>query len=206
MTVLQTIFDPGMINKPLFIEDFVNEDIRYDSAKTLLSKYVKTGDLKRYAQGIYYVPKKTVLGYSALSFESVIERKYITDKGEVFGYYSGESLLNLAGLSTQVPNTPEITTNHEATRKRTVRIANRYVIVRRSELEINKNNALYLQFLDIFRYADMETVKENRQKVIAFFEKQDLSFEKLSMIEQKVSMKQRKALRRSGVYDELAYR
>lgn len=206
MTVLQTIFDPNMTNRPLFIEDFVNDDIRYDSVKTLLSKYVKTGDLKRYAQGIYYVPKKTVLGYSTLSFESVIERKYITDKGEVFGYYSSASLLNLVGLSTQVPNTPEITTNREATRKRTVRIGNRQVIVRRSEIEITGDNAPYLQFLDIFRYADMDMIQENRERIIAFFDRQDLSFKKLSLIEQKVSMKQRKALRRSGVYDELAYR
>ena len=30
MSVLQTIFNPSLINKPLFIEDFVNEETNYD--------------------------------------------------------------------------------------------------------------------------------------------------------------------------------
>ena len=206
MTVLQTVFNPEMINKPLFIEDFVSDSLKYDSVKTLLSRYVKSGDLKRYSQGIYYVPRKTVLGESILSFESIIERKYINDNGRQFGYYSGNTLLNLTGLSTQVPNTPEITTNKESNRNRKVKIGNRYVVLRCSETEINNDNAPYLQYLDIFRYSDLQTLKESKDKVIAFFDKQNLSFEKLSSIEQSMPMKIRKALRRSGVYDELAYR
>ena len=206
MTVLQTIYDPDMTNKPLFIEDFVNDEIKYDSVKTLLSNYVKAGELRRYAQGIYYVPRKTVLGESVLSFESIIERKYISDKGEIYGYYSGTSLLNIAGLSTQVPNLPEITTNREATRKRKVKIGKRSVIVRRSEISVNNDNVLYLQFMDIFRYADIDMIKENKDKVLSFFDRNGMSSETLLQIEQWLPMKLRKALRRSGIYDELAYR
>ena len=57
MSVLQTIFNPSLINKPLFIEDFVNEETNYDTAKTLLSNYVKSGDIKRYSQSIIYIVK-----------------------------------------------------------------------------------------------------------------------------------------------------
>ena len=146
-----------------------NDDVKYDSAKTLLSGYVKTGELRRYAQGIYFVPKISALGESVLSFESVIERKYISDNGDIFGYYSGMSLLNLVGLSDQVPNVPEITTNKEATRKRKVKIRMRSVIVRRSDVEINKDNVLYLQFMDIFRYMDADSIKEKKRKSIVFF-------------------------------------
>ncbi|MBO4218140.1 MAG: hypothetical protein IKX74_03085 [Erysipelotrichaceae bacterium] len=206
MTVLQTIYDSDMINKPLFIEDFVSENVKYDSAKTMLSNLVRSGDLKRYAQGIYYVPKKTIIGESVISFESVIERKYIFDNDDIFGYYSGIRLLNDVGLTTQVPNIPEITTNKEATRKRSVRIGKRSVIVRKSETEVNNDNVLYLQFFDIFRYADTETIRENRAKVIAFFDRNRLNFDMLRQTEKKVSMKLRKAIRRSGIYDELACR
>ena len=206
MTVLETIYDPALINKPLFIEDFVNEETNYDTAKTLLSNYVKTGDIRRYSQGIYYIPKKTVLGYSSLSFESIIERKYIFEDKKVFGYYSGNSLLNMIGLSTQVPNIPEITTNNEATRKRKVKIGKRYVIVRKSDIEINNDNVLYLQFLDIFRYADIEQIKENKDKVASFFDENRLKFKKLIEYEKLVPMKLRKALRRSEIFDELAYK
>lgn len=206
MTVLQTIYDPDMTNKPLFIEDFVSDEVKYDSVKTLLSNYVKAGELRRYAQGIYYVPKKTVLGESVLSFESIIEKKYISDKSVIFGYYSGTSLLNIVGLSTQVPNIPEITTNKEATRKRKVKIGKRSVIVRKSEITINNDNALYLQFMDIFRYAAIDTIKQNKEKILSFFDRKGLSFETLLQIEKELPMKLRKALRRSGIYDELAYR
>lgn len=206
MTVLETIYDPALINKPLFIEDFVNEETNYDTAKTLLSNYVRTGDIKRYSQGVYYIPKKTVLGYSPLSFESIIERKYIFEDKKIFGYYSGNSLLNMIGLSTQVPNIPEITTNNEATRKRKVKIGKRYVIVRKSDIEINNDNVLYLQFLDIFRYADIEQIKENKDKVASFFDENRLKFKKLIEYEKLVPMKLRKALRRSEIFDELAYK
>ena len=159
---------PELIDKPLFIEDFVNGEVNYNSVKTLLSRYVKAGDLKRYAQGIYYVPKKTILGESTLSFESVFERKYIADNEKIFGYYSGMSLMNLVGLSSQVPNIPEITTNNEATRKRKVKIGKRSLIVRKSSIEINSDNVLYLWtacncvcsrfgFCKMFRATSIET-------------------------------------------------
>ena len=206
MSVIQTIFNPSLINKPLFIEDFVNEETNYDTAKTLLSNYVKSGDIKRYSQGIYYIPRKTILGYSTISFESIIERKYISDDNKVFGYYSGMSLLNTIGLSSQVPNIPEITTNNEATRKRKVKIGKRSVIVRRSEIEINNDNYLYLQFFDIFRYGDQKAIEDNKNNVIKFFDDNKLKLNKLMEIEKLLPMKIRKIFRRSKIYDELTFR
>ena len=205
MAVLQTIFNPSLINKPLFIEDFVNEDTNYDTAKTLLSNYVKSGDIKRYSQGIYYIPTKTILGYSTISFESIIERKYISDNNKVFGYYSGMSLLNSIGLSSQVPNIPEITTNNEATRKRKVRIGKRSVIVRRSNIEINNDNYLYLQFFDIFRYGDQKAIEDNKNNVLKFFDDNKLKLNKLMEIEKLLPMKIRKIFRRSKIYYELTF-
>lgn len=206
MSVIQTIFNPSLINKPLFIEDFVNEDTNYDTAKTLLSYYVKSGDIKRYSQGIYYIPTKTILGYSTISFESIIERKYISDDNKVFGYYSGMSLLNTIGLSSQVPNIPEITTNNEATRKRKVKIGKRSVIVRRSNIEINNDNYLYLQFFDIFRYGDQKAIEDNKNNVIKYFNDNKLKLNKLMEIEKLLPMKIRKIFRRSKIYDELTFR
>ena len=206
MSVIQTIFNPSLINKPLFIEDFVNEETNYDTAKTLLSNYVKSGDIKRYSQGIYYIPRKTILGYSTISFESIIERKYISDDDKVFGYYSGMSLLNIIGLSSQVPNIPEITTNNEATRKRKVKIGKRSLIVRRSNIEINNDNYLYLQFFDIFRYGDQKAIEDNKNNVLKFFDDNKLKLNKLMEIEKLLPMKIRKIFRRSKIYDELTFR
>lgn len=204
MTILQTIYDSNQINKPLFIEDFVNEKNNYYSVKTSLSKYVKLGQLKRYCQGVYYIPSKTILGDSVITADVVAERKYISYNDEVFGYYSGLKLLNLVGLSTQVPNTLEITTNKEATRKRKLMIRNSRFILRKSEIEINKDNVLYLQFLDIFRYGDEDMIIKYKDKVVSFFMNNKLSFNLLLEIERNVPMRLRKALRKSGIYDELA--
>ena len=200
---LKEHYDDG---EPIFLDDIHIEGMRRDNFRQQIKTLADAGKIVRYEKGIYYIPKKTVLGYSSLSFESIIERKYISEDKKVFGYYSGNSLLNMIGLSTQVPNIPEITTNNEATRKRKVKIGKRYVIVRRSDIEINNDNVLYLQFLDIFRYADINQIKENKDKVASFFNENRLKFKKLIEYEKLVPMKLRKALRRSEIFDELAYR
>ena len=206
MSILQTIYDNNLIGKPLFIEDFVSEKLSYNSVKTLLSRYVKSGYLKKTNQGTYYMPKKGIIGDVPLSFEEIIYKKYIKNDDEIFGYISGLTLLNEVGLSTQVPNIIEITTNKEKNIKRKIAIDNRKVITRKPNIEINKNNVLYLQFFDIFRYADEEIIKENKDKVIEFYEKNKLNFETLSKLEKEMPMKIRKKMIGANIYDEFTQR
>lgn len=206
MSILQTIYDNNLIGKPLFIEDFVSEKLSYNSVKTLLSRYVKSGYLKKTNQGTYYMPKKGIIGDIPLSFEEIIYKKYIKNDDEIFGYISGLTLLNEVGLSTQVPNIIEITTNKEKNIKRKIAIGNRKVITRKPTIEINKNNVLYLQFFDIFRYADEEMIKENKDKVIEFYEKNKLNYTTLSKLEKEMPMKIRKKMIGANIYDEFTQR
>ena len=88
-------------NEPILLEEISFNNFSKSWINKQLAKYVETGELIRFDKGVYYVPKKTILGPSKLNPVKVIERKYINSK---YGYYSGASFLNQLGLSTQVPN------------------------------------------------------------------------------------------------------
>ena len=206
MSILQTIYDNDLIGKPLFIEDFVSDKLSYNSVKTLLARYVKEGIVKRCSQGVYFIPKKGIIGEIPLSFEEIIEKKYIRNENEIFGYKTGLGLLNDIGLSTQVPNIIEIITNNENCIKRKIIIGKRKAILRKTNIEINKENVLYLQFLDIFKFADLEMIVNNKKLIIDYFKNNHLDFQILKDLEKKIPMKTRKKLRRSEIYDELAQR
>ena len=76
MSILQTIYDNNLIGKPLFIEDFVSEKLSYNSVKTLLSRYLKLGYIKKYSQGIYYVAEEDpLLGNIPLNSLDILNRR-----------------------------------------------------------------------------------------------------------------------------------
>ena len=207
MSILQTIYDNNLIGKPLFIEDFVSEKLSYNSVKTLLTKYVKSGYIKRYSQGVYYINEQdALLGEIPLNSMEIIYRRYICDKDEIFGYYTGLKLLNMVGISTQVPSIVEVCTNNENNIKRKIQIGKRKAIIRKSNIEINKDNVLYLQFFDIFRYANEEMIIENKNRIIEFYDNNKLDFSILSELEKKMPMKIRNKIRRTKFYDELTQR
>ncbi|MBQ7244259.1 MAG: hypothetical protein IJS52_08695 [Bacilli bacterium] len=116
----------------------------------LLKKSLCKGELFRVSHGAYCIPKKTFFGYSGISSGQVASEKYIRNEEEVFGIYSGLSLLNQFGISTQVPNVIEIVTNKETNRKRTVTIGGMKYIIRKSRFEITKENSFYYTVLQLF--------------------------------------------------------
>lgn len=206
MNILQTIYDNNLIGKPLFIEDFVSEKLSYNSVKTLLSRYVKSGYIKRASQGTYYIPKNGLIGEVPLSFEDIINKRYVKNDDDIYGYNTGLVLLNEVGLSTQVPNTIEICTNKEKNIKRKIQIGKRKAIIRKSNIEINKDNVLYLQFFDIFRYADEEMINKNKNKILEYYDNNKLIFKTLVSFEEKMPTTIRNKIRRTKIYDELAQR
>ena len=104
--------------------------------------------------GVYYIPEKMPWGDSVLSAKKIIDRRFISNGKEVYGYIAGLSLLNKAGLTTQIPNIIEIVTNNESTRVRDVKVGNQRVRARRARTNVTKENAMTLQLLDL-----MNTIK-----------------------------------------------
>ena len=118
-----------------------------------------SGKLSRFENGIYYIPKKSLLGGSvAIPPEIVVEKKYIARNDKIMGYYSGYVFANKIGISTQMPFVQEIVTNEMGNPIKRLDYNGRTFIVRKSRCEITEDNVYTLQFLELLK--DIETYSE----------------------------------------------
>lgn len=146
-----------------------------------LRSAVASSRLAKPRKGVYYVPTATRFGPSMLSDAKILEKKYLTDGCEVYGYVTGLALKNQIGISNQVPGTLEIVTNRESTRSRRIEPYGGYreITLRRPKVPVNANNVEALQLLDILTYAPVDRLapdelarlkefasKANRRKVV----------------------------------------
>lgn len=76
------------------------------------------------------------------------EEKYIRNNDDVFGFYSGNKLLNLFRLTTQVPNILEITTNKATEDKQRVKEGYTSIELKKPVVEVTKENVDTLQLLE----------------------------------------------------------
>jgi len=137
------------VNEPIYIEDISFEDYSKSWIFTELKKLVDNGELKRFDRGVYYFPEIMSWGESIPNTNKIIERKFISDGNEIYGYITGLSLWNQTGLSAQVPFLTEIATNKESARVRDISVGYRRVRVRKSRAVITKENVSTLQLLDL---------------------------------------------------------
>jgi len=171
-----------MVNKMGFKEYLINKfgynepinvgDIRYENYSRpwifmKLKDMVDKDEIKRFDTGIYYIPEKMPWGDSILNAMKVIEQRFISNGEEIYGYIAGLSLLNKAGLTTQMPNTIEIVTNNESTRVRNVKVGNQRVRARRARTEVSKENVGTLQFLDLMNMITPSTVDETERLMLS---------------------------------------
>jgi predicted transcriptional regulator of viral defense system len=139
--------------------DMTEENLRYH-----LKKMTDDGLICRFEPGVYYFPKTNILGEAmSLSADTVAVHKYINRKGKRIGYYSGYTLANRMGLSTQVPFTQEITSNNTPAAVREITIKGNRYIVRRPVVEITEENVAVLQLLDCLK--DIEKCAEEEPEI-----------------------------------------
>jgi len=149
MTFGEYLKDKYGVGEPIYVDEIQYEGYSRPWVFKELKKLVDSGEIKRFDTGIYYFPKKMFYGDSVLNARKVVERRFLSDGDDVYGYVAGLSLLNQTGLSTQVPNLIELVTNKESTRVRDIRVGNQRVRARRSRTTVTKENANTLQFLDL---------------------------------------------------------
>jgi len=158
LTQIKSKFKP---NTPIFLSDLENKNkISSDVLRKSFSRMTKTGELRRFQKGIYYIPEKTIFGKSSLNPADVIRRKYLSDDKNQYGVLTGLALLNKWGLTTQVPNVIEISTNNETNRKRQVQIGGQPVILRRSRTPITNENVTLIEFLEALSSIDFNNVEQ----------------------------------------------
>lgn len=171
MKIVPSLQNKYDVNNPIFLDEirFLFNNYSKIRIAQLIQEAIEDGKLARFENGIYYIPSKTILGDSILSTTKVIEKKYIKNDKEVYGFYCGVSFMNNIGITTQVPNTYEIMTNKESTRVRKVKVGNQEIVLRKARVEVNKNNYLTLQFLEFITSTGIEFLLNNREKVYKYF-------------------------------------
>lgn len=140
--------------EPILTEDLIAlfPDVSEVTVFNAIRRSLAEGALERYQRGVYFVPRENALGRVSLSAVKVVERKWITAGKNVYGYYSGLSLENEIGVSTQVSATLEITTNNERRRVREVRAFGGWkrIVLRAPRVEVTSDNVDALRLLDVF--------------------------------------------------------
>ena len=161
MILIDYLLNKYGTNKPILTEELSIPEISYDNLRKQLSRYNSQGIIEKQSQGVYYIPKETILGKSTLSINDVIYRKYISDDNEIYGYFSGLSFYNKLGITTQVPFVYEIVTNKEKSRVRKITLKNKKIILRKPYATINRNNYLEAQFLEFINNANINDIDDN---------------------------------------------
>lgn len=170
-------------NTPIFISELEIEGLNESTLRVQIKKMTDAGMLKRFDTGIYFIPKKTIFkSESTISAMQVIEKKYLKNKDKVCGYLSGYMLVNMAGLTTQVPVVYEVVSNNATTDYRKVMINKTRVIVRRPKVLVTNENVRILQFLDLIKDVDVYSEEEGdnlKKRMLEIMKKLDITFSAL---------------------------
>ncbi len=137
---------------PIFTQEILSLFAQFTKAYVfrLIKTAEQAGELSRIDSGIYYIPCRTPLGDSVITASDAARKRYIESGGYTYGIYAGLTLQNMFSVTTQLPNTLEIVTNREATRRRLVSIDGMSFLLRRSRTEITNENADAYRVLQLF--------------------------------------------------------
>lgn len=204
MEMMQNLERVYGYNEPILLKEINISGITEVYARQLFTRLVRRGQLERFEQGVYYIPKMTPLGKSRLSAKKVYEKKYICDDTKVYGYYAGLTLENAIGITTQVPNVVEIVTNNEGSRLREVTIGSQKVRVRKASVKVTEKNARILQFLDLMNRINLESMpEESKTNLKTFVREQKFKREEVFLYVTKFPSRTAKNMIESGVINEL---
>lgn len=152
--LLSTITENYKPGEPFLLENIEN-DMKYANLCQQMKKLVDAGSICRYMDGVYYLPKKTVSGIPySISADTVAELKYIRNRKEEYGCYTGHTLASLLGLSDQVPVTKEIVSNRASAITRNVRVGAFNYIIRKSAVKLTKENVRAVMLLEVLKDID----------------------------------------------------
>ena len=168
-------------NEPIFLGDLSVTGIPNVSIRQAILQFTKEDLLRRYDNGIYYIPKQSAFK-NVPSFEDIINYKYLIDGQKQCGYYTGILFANKLGLTTQVPMVYEIATNKATTDYREVLLSGLKIIIRKPKATINDNNYKTLQFLDLMREIDFISEVEGEEltkKLSVYMKNMGITFKEM---------------------------
>jgi len=169
MTLYDALVERYGVNEPIFSSEITFGDYSRPWVMKQLKALCDSGQLVRFEKGIYYIPTDTLWGKSVLNPRKIIEKKYISDGYDIFGYYSGIAFQNRVKLTTQMPNVLEIYTNNETSNVRDICVGKQKVLLRRARTSINRDNVVVLSFLEMMNDISPDTLDGEKRYRIAQF-------------------------------------
>ena len=191
-------------DSPIFLSELELDGLSKSYVGSQISRLVKSGKVAGFSRGVYYIPQETRFGKSVLQPLLVCKKKFITNRGKVFGFYSGLDLENGLGLSTQVPGTTEITTN-AAKRNTVLKVGFYRISLKKPRVRINNRNVSLLQFLNVVERIEPTSFRPDDFDVLsAFIKKNRLKKETVLRISAYYPKRILANLRQTGLINELA--
>ena len=158
MTLYDKLLKQFGYTTPFYLSEIKFKDYSLSWIKKEMNLLIKQDKVCRAERGMYYIPEVLVMGFkSRISGDDMIMKKYMDDYS---GFYTGIEYLNTNGLTTQNPNTYEIMTNNESSKKRVVYYDGLKYILRKSRTKINKNNYNVLAFLELMNWISLDYFKD----------------------------------------------
>lgn len=204
-------FEPG---EPILLDELSFDDVSDDALRQTMKRLVDKGKLERFDRGVYYYTEELVgddadVGLSSVgqapTAEEVIRRKYITNGEEVYGFWSGLTLENMMGVSTQVPATLEVISNKEKSNRRKVAVGRQKLYVKKPRVSVTKENYNVMRLLDIVENVPFDQIDSyERKAVFDFVTNKHLKKSQVFEIAANYPSKIMKSLYETGLAYELA--
>lgn len=197
------------VNQPIFTNEILEEMSEYSRSRVfqLLKKAEQDETIIKFDKGVYYIPTETRYGKSLISVEQVVRKKYIADKEDVFGIYSGLQMQQSFMLTYQVPTAIEIVTNNETMWVRETKLKNRSIILRKSRLPITRENADVYTILELFSNMDMRKYYDDtsvQREVVGFVKDRAIMGKDVYALAGAFPAKTTRNIMESGIINEFA--
>lgn len=164
--------------EPIFLNEIpgsTNDVVRQEMKRLTDEK-----KLVRLYNGVYYLPYKTILGTEGkVSIDKYIEKKYLNANGKITGFYTGLSLVNKYGFTSQNPSVYEICSNEATTKMRKQDVGGNNLIIYMPLALITRDNVKELEFLDLMsiidKYSELSG-EEYKRKLKEYVNNVDINF------------------------------
>lgn len=121
---------------------------------------MQSGEIKRFAKGQFYRPRKSKSGEIQLSDTEKLNA-FLYRRGELTGYVTGMRLYNRLGLTTQVPRTITIASNKSPQRKDPGTVEVKLV---KARVPVSESNREFLEILDVL--SDLKKIPDSSPSAV----------------------------------------
>ncbi len=164
--------------EPIVLNDMKWLHMSSGALRQMFKRMSDKGILNRYMNGVYYFPAKD----KKMLAETVINRMYITNGKEFYGFVTGLAYARQIGVVQVEDEFPVIVTNKENSRGRFRSVPGQKVYLRKPYAKITAENVKEMALLEFIKdwelYSQMSE-EETFEKVTEFVEKENIDRKKL---------------------------